>query len=127
MARAKKFQLSKVLRFSCIIRSLNPGLSKIKTFKQIFVNFWLCFRMVAMLLLIFDSYCQVAKPLKVLCFLRVLSKIDRIPLCSDTKIRQTVIFSSVLLKIVLFFSSFVLDCVHNRILQYFSKFQRVDF
>jgi hypothetical protein len=37
---------------------------KLETFKQIFVDFWLCFRMVAMLLSIFDSRCQVAKPLK---------------------------------------------------------------
>jgi len=58
----------------------------------------------------FEGRRQVAKPLKLM-ILMVLSKINKIHLCSDTKTKRIVAFSSVLLQIVLFFSSFVLDCV----------------
>jgi hypothetical protein len=59
-----KSVLPKVLRFHALYAVESQDYRKLRDFKQIFVGLWLHFRMVAMLLSIFDSYCQVAKPLK---------------------------------------------------------------
>ena len=81
--------------------------------------------MIAMLLSILtvvDS-CKTAKSLM---FLRISRKIDRIPLCSDTKIRRVVVFNLVLLQAVLFSQVLCLDCVHNMILKCFHKSQKIN-
>ena len=66
-----------------------------------------------------DSY----KTAKIAWILRVLSKINTISLCSATKIKRMLFLAQFCYNCVCFLNFYVLDGVHNRILQCFHKFQ----
>ena len=82
--------------------------------------------MVAMLLSIFDKSLSGCKTTKSLMILRVLSKLTEFPYAAMLKLGGLLILTQFCYRSCCFSQVLRLDCVRNRILQYFHKSQKIN-